>query len=50
MKEVAKACKNIDVIVHAAGMNAKDCLENPDLAMKVNGNATERLVGAHLNS
>ena len=45
-RSLLNACENIDVIVHAAGLNAKDCLENPDLALKVNGIATERLVRA----
>ena len=40
------ACKDIDVIVHAAGMNAKECSENPELALKINGFNTERLVKA----
>jgi len=45
-RSLLNACKNIDVIVHAAGMNAKECLENPELALKVNGLATESLVRA----
>lgn len=45
-RNLLDACKNIDVIVHAAGMNAKECLENPELALKVNGVATESLVSA----
>ena len=40
------ACKNMDVIVHAAGMNSKECLENPELALQVNGIATGSLVRA----
>ena len=45
-ESLLNACKNIDVIVHAAGMNAKDCAENPELALQVNGIATESLVRA----
>ena len=45
-ESLQKACKNIDVIIHAAGMNAKECSENPGLALKVNGIGTERLVRA----
>jgi UDP-glucose 4-epimerase len=45
-RSLLDACKNIDVIVHAAGMNAKECLENPEMALKVNGVATESLVNA----
>ncbi len=39
-------CKNVDVVIHAAGMNAKECVENPELALQVNGIATESLVRA----
>ena len=39
-------CKNVDVVIHAAGMNAKECSENPELALQVNGIATESLVRA----
>lgn len=45
-RSLLNACKNIDVIVHAAGMNAKECLEYPELALEVNGVATESLVRA----
>ena len=45
-RSLLNACKNIDVIIHAAGMNAKECLENPELALQVNGVATESLVRA----
>ena len=45
-ESLLNACKNIDVIVHAAGMNAKECSENPELALQVNGIATESLVRA----
>jgi UDP-glucose 4-epimerase len=40
---LAQACKGMDVVIHAAGMNAEDCLSHPDLAIEFNGNATERL-------
>ena len=45
-RSLLNACKNMDVIVHAAGMNSKECLENPELALRVNGVATENLVRA----
>ena len=45
-KSLLDACKNVDVIVHAAGMNAKECLDNPELALQVNGVATKNLVRA----
>jgi len=45
-RSLLNACKNIDVIIHAAGMNAKECSVNPSLALQVNGIATESLVRA----
>ncbi len=39
-------CKDVDVIIHAAGMNAKDCLYDPKAALEFNGVATARLVAA----
>ena len=45
-RSLLNACKNMDVIVHAAGMNSKECLENPELALQVNGIATGSLVRA----
>lgn len=40
------ACKNMDVVIHAAGMNASECLDDPLAALEVNGVATARLVMA----
>lgn len=40
------ACKNMDVVIHTAGMNASECVVNPSMALEVNGAATERLVVA----
>ena len=31
-----EACKNIDAVVHLAGMNAQDCKANPATALEVN--------------
>jgi UDP-glucose 4-epimerase len=39
-------CKGVDVIIHAAGMNAKDCVYDPKAALEFNGVATARLVAA----
>ena len=36
-------CKGFDLIVHAAGMNAHDCAQNPGLALKFNGQTTGKL-------
>jgi len=40
------ACKNMDVVIHTAGMNAAECADNPSMALDVNGAATARLVVA----
>lgn len=36
-------CKGFGLIIHAAGMNANDCAENPSLALKFNGRTTGEL-------
>ncbi|MEC9376119.1 MAG: SDR family oxidoreductase [Pseudomonadota bacterium] len=38
--------KDVDVIIHAAGMNAQDCAADPVAALDINGVATARLVEA----
>tara|TARA_B100001093_G_scaffold100534_1_gene92599 strand:+ start:2771 stop:3727 length:957 start_codon:yes stop_codon:yes gene_type:complete len=38
------ACRNMDIVVHAAGMNAGDCSKNPDSALEFNGVITGKLV------
>ena len=38
------ACRNMDIVVHAAGMNAGDCHKNPDSALEFNGVTTVKLV------
>jgi UDP-glucose 4-epimerase len=44
-----QACEGIDVIVHAAGMNAQDCNADPIAALSVNGLATEQLINAAIS-
>jgi UDP-glucose 4-epimerase len=39
-------CDGVDVLVHAAGMNANDCEADPVAALAVNGLSTSRLVAA----
>lgn len=39
-------CDGVDLIIHAAGMNAKDCAVDPVAALAFNGLATTRLVTA----
>lgn len=37
-------CKGYDLIIHAAGMNAKDCADDPEMAQQFNGLLTEKLI------
>ena len=39
-------CNGVDVIIHAAGMNTKDCAADPVAALAFNGVATAKLVKA----
>lgn len=39
-------CSGIDVVIHAAGMNAQDCAADPTAALEFNGLGTARLVEA----
>ncbi|MBI5330954.1 MAG: SDR family oxidoreductase [Betaproteobacteria bacterium] len=41
-----RVCQSVDVVVHAAGMNAQDCAADPLSALEINGVATARLVEA----
>jgi len=45
-KSLLDACNNIDVVLHASGLNAADCSKDPQLALKVNGEFTGRLANA----
>nr|WP_255535299.1 SDR family oxidoreductase [Polynucleobacter sp. AM-26B4] len=40
------ACENVDVIIHASGMNARDSEKNPTKALEVNGLLTGKLIEA----
>ena len=42
--ELEKICRDVDLVIHTAGMNALDCSKNPSLALEVNGFATARLL------
>lgn len=42
-KSLTKSCKDVDVVIQAAGMNAKECMKNPKGALEFNGGATSRL-------
>jgi UDP-glucose 4-epimerase len=37
-----RSCEGVDLIIHAAGMNAKDCNTDPVSALAFNGLATAR--------
>ena len=39
-----QVCSGVDVVIHAAGMNAQDCAADPVAALAFNGLATARLV------
>lgn len=39
-------CSGVDIVIHAAGMNAQDCGTDPVAALAINGVATARLVAA----
>ena len=41
-------CKNVDAVIHMAGMNAQDCAADPSAAIEVNGVATSRLLDASI--
>ncbi|MDA9985678.1 SDR family oxidoreductase [Alphaproteobacteria bacterium] len=41
-----RCCRDVDVVVHAAGMNAKECEESPANALLCNGVFTARLMNA----
>jgi UDP-glucose 4-epimerase len=43
---LAQICYGVDVVIHAAGMNAQDCASDPVAALEFNALATARLVAA----
>ena len=47
---LARICAGVDVVIHAAGMNAQDCAANPLAALEFNGLATARLLGAAIRA
>jgi UDP-glucose 4-epimerase len=50
VRDLANTCADMDLIIHAAGMNSTICELDPILAREFNGNATGRLVRAAENS
>ena len=45
-EDLRSVCEQVDVVIHAAGMNAQDCANDPAGAMEFNGGATARLIQA----
>ena len=45
-----ESCSGIDLVIHAAGMNAIDCELNPVAALNFNGNATSKIISAAVNN
>lgn len=43
---LAESCRNVDTVIHLAGMNAEDCVAHPAEALAFNGLATARLLEA----
>jgi UDP-glucose 4-epimerase len=41
-----RSCKDVDIVIQAAGMNAQDCANDPVGALAFNGVATSRMVEA----
>lgn len=45
---LVEACCEVDTVIHAAGVNAQHCADNPVAALAFNGVATARLVQASI--
>jgi UDP-glucose 4-epimerase len=45
-RALEKICAEVDVVIHAAGMNVQECAADPLAALEINGLATARLVAA----
>lgn len=43
-------CRDVDVVLHLAAMNARDCMSSPDAAKEFNSIATEHLVTAAISA
>lgn len=43
-EKLNEICKNIDLIIHASGMNASDCLKDPVEALNLNAVATTKIL------
>lgn len=45
-ENLEKICKDVDLVIHLAGMNAKQCIDNPEKANEVNVDGTENILNA----
>jgi len=43
-------CSNIDVVIHAAGLNSKSCQSDPISALEINGVNTAKLIDAAISN
>jgi len=50
LESLKEILKDVDIVIHAAGINAQDCASRPVEAIKFNGVATARLVKASKDS
>jgi len=46
---LSDACNMVDIIIHASGLNAQECSDDPEKALLVNGVYTQNLVEAAIN-
>ena len=44
------SCNGVDIVIHAAGMNAQDCLSDPISALEFNGYGTLKLLEAAIRA
>ena len=49
-KSIIESCMQVDAIIHAAGMNARDCVKDPISALEVNGVSTAHMVNAAIKN
>jgi len=46
MKKIGALCNGQDIVIHAAGMNAQECIANPASALQFNGVVTAQIAKA----
>ncbi len=49
-EDLNRICATVDVLIHAAGLNARDCQKNPSFALEYNGVFSSNLARAAANS